>query len=133
MIERVQNKFLRFMSYKLNDPMPITCHNYQPIMAKLGLMTLENRRTISDLLFVYNLLNGNIDCSSILKLIKFYAPIRIIRRTSLLYIEPQRTVLGKFHAINRIASHVNVYSTKIDLFDGSVTSFKQSIFKAINC
>ena len=42
MVERVQHKFLRFMSFKLKDPMPVTCHNYQPILTKLRLMSLEN-------------------------------------------------------------------------------------------
>ena len=83
----------------------LACHTYQPIRAKLGLMTLKKRRIISDLLFIYKLLYDNIDYSGILQHIKFYAPIRNIRRTSLFYIEP-----------HRIATHVNNYSSRMELF-----------------
>lgn len=44
-IEKIQHKFLRFISYKIHKPILEICHNYDTILATI----LEQRRFISDL------------------------------------------------------------------------------------
>lgn len=66
-IERVQHKFLRMVAYRI-APMSYTCHEYNPILIRMNMLMLRQRRIITDL--VYNVLNGTIACSSLIETIK---------------------------------------------------------------
>jgi len=46
LLERIQHRFLRSLSFKLNKPMKFTDHNYDHLLADLNLMTLANRRIL---------------------------------------------------------------------------------------
>jgi hypothetical protein len=58
-LERVQRKFLRFVSYVQNIDCPF--HNYAPVLSHLNLSSLADRRHAANLSFLQNLLNGKID------------------------------------------------------------------------
>ena len=94
MIERVQHRFLRRVSYHLGQPMSLFCHNNQPLQAKLGILTLRNRRIINDTLFLRNLINGDICCPEILALIGFYSPGRSLRHFSVFHVSAHSTSLN---------------------------------------
>lgn len=58
-IERVQRKFLNYAAFTLNiDHMP---HDYIPVMDRLGLSTLVDRRQAATLNFLRQLIDGKID------------------------------------------------------------------------
>lgn len=46
----------------------------------INLHTLQSRRIISAVTFIYDIVNGNIDCPLLLELIKFYVPVKNLRR-----------------------------------------------------
>lgn len=70
-LEKVQHKFLRFISFKCSIPRePHTTYN--PILSLLNLQTLEYRRISLDLCFLYKLLIGNVDYPDILSRLTFY-------------------------------------------------------------
>jgi len=59
-LERVQRKFMRYASFRLN--IPCEPHNYGPVASQLGLVSLADRRRISGIKFLNSLLQGdNID------------------------------------------------------------------------
>lgn len=43
-IERIQYKFLRIVTCKLGNPIPLNCNYYGPILSKLRFLALEQRR-----------------------------------------------------------------------------------------
>ena len=63
-LERVQRRATKFIS-KSDDPNDIR-------FKKLNLMSLEKRRSLTDVTFLYNVLNGNIDID-ISKIIDFHS------------------------------------------------------------
>ncbi|XP_050525318.1 uncharacterized protein LOC126896507 [Daktulosphaira vitifoliae] len=71
-LERVQRKFLRFVSYSLNLVCPN--HDYAPVSNLLGLSSLAERRRNAGINILIGLLNGNIDSLSLLSLICFRVP-----------------------------------------------------------
>uniref|UniRef100_A0A8D9E3G7 Uncharacterized protein n=1 Tax=Cacopsylla melanoneura TaxID=428564 RepID=A0A8D9E3G7_9HEMI len=54
-IESVQHKFLRILAYKQKNPMTIYDHDYTNIMQTNDIISLENRRNLQDLFFLYKL------------------------------------------------------------------------------
>jgi Reverse transcriptase (RNA-dependent DNA polymerase) len=72
LIERVQSRFLSFAGFLLKIDHPQ--HNYLPVMIKLKLCSLENRRERTDQLFLFNLLHGKIDSSRLLERISLRVP-----------------------------------------------------------
>jgi len=79
LLERIQHRFLRYMSFKLGKPMKFTEHNYDYLLADLNLMTLANRRIYLSLSFLHKLLNGVINCPQLLERIRLHVPARLLR------------------------------------------------------
>lgn len=61
LIERMQHRFLRFGSYKLDTPMDVPNHDYSQVTSALNLISLESRRTIADLFFLFKIVNYRIN------------------------------------------------------------------------
>jgi len=72
MLEREQNKFLKYASHVLR----IECapHNYLPVLEHLKLDSLADRRRAANLKFIYKLLNGRIDSPHLLSFIPINNP-----------------------------------------------------------
>jgi len=64
MLERVQNKFLKYASSVLRTECP--SHNYLPVLEHLKLDSMADRRLAANLKFIYKLLNGQIDSPRLL-------------------------------------------------------------------
>jgi hypothetical protein len=71
-LERVQRKFLRFVSYTLKINYP--SHDYSPISELLGLPSLAERRRITGNIFVKDLLDGRVDSTDLISLLCFKVP-----------------------------------------------------------
>ena len=72
-VERVQRRFLRIVSFRFQIPCPVP-HDYSPVLCKLGLTSLADRRQASNISFLSNLLTGKIDSPTLLSLINFKVP-----------------------------------------------------------
>lgn len=96
---------------------------------KLG--TLELRRTVSDLTFLYKLLNNKIDCLDLLSKININVPSRPPRHPrSVLYVPRYRTNLGKHSFMSRITHKYNKISgltTDVDIFSNTLHKYKSLI------
>lgn len=56
-----QNQHLRFVGYKLKEPIPKTCHVCDPLLNSLAIPALEERRSVSDWMFAIKILNNFLD------------------------------------------------------------------------
>ena len=127
-IERVQKIFLRFLSFKFN--FPIENHNYSPIRRHFNLLPLNYRRSMSDLIILYKLINNFIDVPALLEKIDFYVPIRNFREQNLFEVPYRRTNLGYNSPMSRIVRSYNTYSIDgLDLHSMSLIVFKKEIKK----
>lgn len=125
LIERVQNRFLRFCAYKLNYNVTELNHEYSGILNDLQMPTLKNRRTYLELCFIYKLLNNLIICPSLIELIKFHVPNRSLRNNYLFHIDHHSSNYGIHAPLVRTLSLLN--DIDIDLFCHSLYSFKKCI------
>lgn len=124
-LEGIQNRFLRFVSYKCN--IPRQRHTpYKPLLDTLNMNSLEIRRNIIDLKFLYKVLNGFIYSSEILNYLNFYVPKCQTRSTNTFYLKLQKTNYLNDAPINRIMRLAN--DTQVDFFSfNSVESFNYFI------
>lgn len=91
-LERVQNKFLKYVSHVLK----IEClpHNNLPVLESLKLDSLANRRRAANLAFLSKLLNGQIDSPHLLSLTPLNVPHASPVNTSLLiYLPPPQIMV----------------------------------------
>ncbi|KAL4144127.1 hypothetical protein QTP88_006355 [Uroleucon formosanum] len=75
-LERVQNRFLSYVSFLLKIEHPP--HDYSPVLLKLNIPTLSFRRFDADSRFIQSLLDGSIDAPDLLSSINF---LRVQRLT----------------------------------------------------
>lgn len=124
-VERVQSKFLKYLLYKFHFP-----HSNIPYDTRLqlcGVNSLECRRRKAYLLFLHKLLNGGIDCTSLLNLIMFLVPTRRTRQTQLFYEQYHRTNYGFNAFVDRLLQNYNKFFPYCDIFSQSLDSVKRML------
>lgn len=127
-LERVQKRFLRFIAFKLKIPSEHIV--YLDLMKVLNIPTLENRREMLDLVFLFKIVNGLIDSPSLLHEIDFKVPQRNTRNRDTFYLESHNRNYGLNKPVQRMCHRGN--DTQIDFFSMSLSSFKtkiRSVFK----
>lgn len=129
-IERVQHKFLRFINFKLG--IPVEHINYTSLNIFLNIQTLENRRKLNDLLFIFKILNSMFDCSQLLDLICIRVPIRCTRFKELFHTSVPTTNYSAHSPMRRIHTYANVYANNIDMFNVTFFNFKKQCNKYIS-
>jgi len=105
MLERVQNKFLKYASHVLNIKCPP--HNFLPVREHLKLDSLADRRRASNLAFLSKLLNGQIVSPHLLSLIPFNVPPRFTRQHTSFNLPISTTNYGLNDPIRRCMSIAN--------------------------
>uniref|UniRef100_A0A6P7GWQ9 Uncharacterized protein LOC114343232 n=1 Tax=Diabrotica virgifera virgifera TaxID=50390 RepID=A0A6P7GWQ9_DIAVI len=123
-VEQIQHKFLRFCAFKLGET--IVDHDYSLIENSLKLNTLENRRNQVGLVFLYNLINGNLDCCDLLQCINVDIQTRNRRGDFItFYIPFHRTSYGQNSPIDRYCKLIN--GKHIEIFNISLNMFKNNL------
>ena len=135
-LESVQKQFLLFclrhLGWDPNIPLPA----YRSRLRLIRLPTLESRRKMLNVFFIFNFINGKVSCECLLQRINFGVPARPTRNTTnsncsllrlnyfvynYLNFEPLRAAQVDF---NNLYIHIN--------FNMSSDSLKRSILAALN-
>lgn len=122
-IERVQNRFFRFMAKQNNVPFNYYNHDYTTLKAMFNVPLLSQRFLYADLLFMFKVINGVISCSNLLSLFGFYVPPRPSRHSQLFQIPIIRTDYQGNSVVNRLRRLTNHYNSNIDFFGVSLNKF----------
>jgi len=78
-LEGVQKKFLNYASYTLEIPCPP--HDYSPVLTKLNLSALPDRRYSQNTFFLKKLISSDIETPTFLSLVNFRVPSRFTRNS----------------------------------------------------
>lgn len=117
---------------EIDEPTPKTCHNYDPFVNWLGLLTLRQRKFMSDLTFIYKIMNNRINCSDIPSLIKFNVPSTTFRSHPPFHSTLHSTISALNNCLDRICKQANPFARKLDFFGGSLPSFKTPAKSALH-
>lgn len=124
-IESVQHRFLRYLGFKCR--LPIIDHNYTPIMNKFRILSLKDRRSVSDLIFLFKVVKHVFDTPDILSKILFKVPSRLFRSNELFLIPYRRTNLGQYSPLCRMLRLFNERFSDAHVFTSSVITFRYYI------
>jgi len=90
-IERVQLKFLNYAAFILSiDHQP---HDYNPILNKLGLSSLVDRRKVTNLNFLHLLIDACIDSPFLLSMTLKYLTLLSVKFIHFLFLNATPTIL----------------------------------------
>lgn len=124
-IERVQNKFVKYLLYKLRFPYQNVDYNTRLLLC--GLTSLENRRQNAQLIFLYKLMCGITYSPELLQEVHFLAPGRRTRQRQLFFQPVHRTNYGQNCLMTRLLTNYNSYFSHLDLFYLTLSSVKKAI------
>lgn len=124
-IEGVQNKFLRYIGYKMR--IPVDELNYARLRSTLNIETLLFRRNLLDMRMLYNIINYNVKCPELLRLINFNVPSRCLRARNMFRPNVARTSYGANNPIIRICSFANTLDENLDMFNISSNQLKHFV------
>ena len=113
-IEKIQHQILIIFAFKLNIEFDYFKHDYNDLYTKFKINNLESAREISDLKFLYKLINNKITCPEIRSVIKFYIPNRNgLRERNLMFTIPiEFKNCRKTSSLLRIQETHNLYNKK---------------------
>ncbi|KXJ79524.1 hypothetical protein RP20_CCG000558 [Aedes albopictus] len=129
-IERVQKKFVRFALRRLPWNDPINLPAYSERCKLIGLEPLSTRRTKLQRLFIFDVIQGTIDCPALLQQISFNVPPRSLRFSSLLSVPYHRSNYGYN---NPLDSCIRAFNDVSNVYDFNITKavFKNRISQVV--
>ena len=123
-LEGLQDRFVKYISLKQQFVIPND--NVTLARAHFHLMTLADRRVLSDILFLFKTLNSIIQSPEVLAEIGFNVPQRSLRANDFFYIPFKNTFSAQSSPICRIMKHGNMF-TDIDYFHMTLNEVKKNI------
>lgn len=132
LIEKIQNKFLRFLFFRTNNyyPQNFSGSNLRDLY---DIQELKVRRDICNLVFFYKVLNNDIDCALILNLISIHVPnLRLRNRPYIFHEKLCKTHASLKFAVNRFSRLYNLISDDVDIFHDSLSTFKRKCFRLLS-
>jgi hypothetical protein len=124
-IERVQRYFTRVLSFRAGHSGRL---EYQERLSLFKMESLSARRSVAELMYLRNLVQGCLDTSDI-ELLNFHANNRL-RSSEVFRLKRYRTNVGQFCPINRMMSSYNGLSrimSDLDIFHNPVSTFKRLV------
>lgn len=127
-IEKLQKRFLRYMYFREHKVYPH--YRIHPVrscelLREFNLQSLVKRRDLLDCLFMYHVVNNNIDCAEILEQLSFRVNVRSTRSRNL-FVDYSHTA----NPVKRIMTKFN--GLDCDPFYECPVTFKKSVILALN-
>lgn len=127
-LEKIQRRFLKYLSFKLDGSYPEIGYPTENLLSRFSMESLEARRTKSQVIFLRNLLYGNIDCTEILQELRFQVPRPTSRSFNTFALRTPRTNVLKFSPLFQACEKYHQVQNLLDIFECSVASIKRLSF-----
>lgn len=126
-LESVQRRLLKYLSFKLDGVYPQMGFSHNDLLTRHRVDALQDRRIKSQIIFLSQLLQGNIDCPSFLEKIKFLVPRAESRNPPTFYLPTPRINVNKYSPLHDLCNNYNKINSKLDVFNCSVAQIKKLI------
>jgi hypothetical protein len=124
LLERTQHKFLRYVNYRMGFTLQELDYDY--LLYFLNIHSLQERRILADLNFLYKLIHGEVDSPDILHSI-FFVPGRVTRQALPFYPSSSSTSHFYFSPINRMQRLGNEFTDVVDVFHSSLPAYRRAL------
>lgn len=129
-IEKIQNKFLRYIYYKETGIYRLHIPRAE-VMKTYNLSNLESRRKMASIIFLHKLLNNSINDSDLLFNINFHVPSHRTRNPSTLYVDTTRTNYYNNSPIMVMCKLYNKIQNECDIFNISKVGLKKLLINIL--
>lgn len=132
-LEYVQRRFLKYLSFKQDGTFPPRGFDHKLLLQRFDFLSLKQNTILASQLFLFKICNNLVDSGELLNNLNFFVPSMNTRSHHRFYLDNFRTNLARKAPIYRACSWFNQLSntSDIDLFHGSVNSFKTKIIPKI--
>lgn len=129
-LENVQKKFLKYAYFRRYGIYPVRGYSYDALLSEFDMMSLRKHRESRDMCFVYKIVHGQLDSSSLLSQILFNVP-RISSRFVETFHVPVPNTMHHFHSpISNMSRSVNSVPN-VDIFFLNFQQFNRTILSSI--
>ena len=132
-LEAIQSKFLKVLAYRQTKLYP-RFDAYESLLTNYGITSLEQRRQINDIMFLYKILNNHVNDTTLVSKIGLCIPTgktRIgnsdifycrKRRTDILYKSPSWRMCATFNIVANHYPNVDIFYMRMHEFQNAITS-----------
>lgn len=131
-IEKVQKRFIRYLYYKEKGNYPLYTHYLDLLKEYPDIMTLEKRRCLTALSFLYKALNNKTDIGKNFNKFHFFVPRQVVRFNQLFYITRSRTNILINSPYYRMFKYANAVNDHVDFFSLTNKKFINTCKYALN-
>ena len=118
-IDAVQKRFLKFLSLKLDGRYPDRGTDYDLLLRRFDWMSLEARRDVIVMKFLWGLIHNTVDCPSLLFKLNVLVPRLSSRATATFYNRPVRTNVLYRAPVSVMSRCCNTLADRCDVFGDS--------------
>ena len=125
LLESVQRRFVKYLAFRQDGTYPARGTPQSLLLGRFSLISLDDRRKMMAICFLYKLINNKIDCISLLNQLTFCVPRQNSRHPSTFYCErPNNNILTR-SPLYFMCNLFNNIGNDIDLFSDSLESIKK--------
>lgn len=114
-LEDIQRKFLKFLHFRIYGSYPVRGYSQSLLLATFSLHSLDLRRKLSSIRFLYLLCHNKIECSFLLSLLDFHVPRQASRYDKLFHLSRPRSNIRYKSPIYIMSSNFNNICSLCDL------------------
>jgi hypothetical protein len=114
-LEKVQRKFLKYLTYKTEGSYPQQGTNHLTLLDNHQFLSLYCRRQQAAAMFLINLLCNKIDCPELLGNVYFKVPNANLRKNYMFFYPTSRTNIGNNTPLINMMKTLNLVCESIDL------------------
>ena len=131
-IESVQRRFIKYLVFKSTGCYPAHGYDYEALLNQFDLITLEQRRICLDLLFVYKVLHGHIDCSQVLEQLHLRVPRPGMRQSRCFALRMPNTNAYCGSPLYKACSTYNRLGDSLDIFAMGLSAFRREVAQLLS-
>lgn len=115
--------------------MSYTDHDYEPVARYLKVPTIQSVFETQQIIFIYKLVNGMMDSSTILSKISIYVPNIKLRNQennqmfAYLEVNNNNNRYKNVSGVHKMCMTVNKYFPDLNIFGGRISTFKRDLGK----
>ena len=127
-LEKIQHILLRILAKRSGMTFNRNNHDYTELAKKFNLCTIKSFFDSQDLIFLYKLLNNDLDVPKLLSKLKFKIPARNMRKNNIVFkIDLLSGILNKKSIVSKMCNLANKNSEWCDLTECNKNKFKKTV------
>lgn len=131
-IEKIQRRFVKYVWFRSDGIYPQRGIQSDLLLNRYNMVSLAQRRNLATVIFLYKLLNNQLDCAYLLGKMVFHVPSLQTRSLhSYFYLSVPRTNVLMFSPVYIMCRNYDIIKNSIDIFNCTVTQLQRQFLNVI--